>query len=281
MKRDTSAFEFRLELDSHANMPVVGKGAHVEYTGRTADVNAFSPNIATSQLPIVDAVVQYDCAHSGQSYLLIIRNDLYVPEMNNHLIPPFIMREAGIKVFDTPKIQLDDPGVSDHSIEFPDTNFRIPLSLNGMFSYLPTTKPTPQMLEDCDEVYVLTPSRWNPHDEAYAHNEAQMLDWQGNMIEPQYRQSILLADVQEDANIAAACHISHVESQTVINLLEQHNKVEHDSSGEPNLVPIEADEIASVLCHVNPLLTNEPLPQTQQQKCTESVSDCHWFHQCI
>ena len=99
MKRDTSAFEFRLELDSHANMPVVGKGAHVEYTGRTADVNAFSPNIATSQLPIVDAVVQYDCAHSGQSYLLIIRNALYVPEMNNHLIPPFIMREAGIKVF--------------------------------------------------------------------------------------------------------------------------------------------------------------------------------------
>ena len=128
-----------------------------------------------------------------------------------------------------------------------------------MFSYLPTTKPTPQMLEDCDEVYVLTPSRWNPHDEAYAHNEAQMLDWQGNMIEPQYRQSILLADVQEDADIAVACHIGHVESQTVINLLEQHNKVTHDSSGEPNLVPIEADEIASVLCHVNPLLTNESL----------------------
>ena len=52
--------EFRLELDSHANMPVVGKGAHVEYTGRTADVNAFSPQYDTAQLPIVDAVIQYD-----------------------------------------------------------------------------------------------------------------------------------------------------------------------------------------------------------------------------
>ena len=64
-------------------MPVVGKGAHVEYTGRTADVNAFSPNLDTSQLPIVDAVIQYDCTHSGQSYLIYICNDMYVREMNN------------------------------------------------------------------------------------------------------------------------------------------------------------------------------------------------------
>ena len=131
---DLPSTMFRLELDSHANMPVVGKGAHVEYTGKTADVNAFSPNIETSQLPIVNAVVQYDCAHSGNSCLIIIRNALYVPEMTNHLIPPFIMRENGIKVYDTPKIHLDDPNISDHSIEFPETNFQIPLSLHGMFS---------------------------------------------------------------------------------------------------------------------------------------------------
>ena len=49
--------EFRLELDSHANMSVVGKGAHVEYTGKTADVNAFSPQYDTAQIPIVDAII--------------------------------------------------------------------------------------------------------------------------------------------------------------------------------------------------------------------------------
>ena len=140
-------------------MPVVGKGAHVEYTDKTADVNAFSPKYETSQLPIVDAVIQDDCNHSGHSYLLIIRNALYVSEMNNYLIPPFIMREAGINVNDTPKIRVEDPGLLDHSIEFPETNFRIPLSLHGIFSYFPSTKPTPQMLEDCEEVYILTPSR--------------------------------------------------------------------------------------------------------------------------
>ena len=120
-------------------MPVGGKGAHVEYTRRTVDVNAFSPKYETSQPPIVDAVIQYDCNYSGQYYLLYIRNALYVPEMNNHLIPPFIMREAGINVNDTSKIHVKNPGKSDHSIDFPETNFRIPLSLHGTFSYLPIT----------------------------------------------------------------------------------------------------------------------------------------------
>ena len=146
--------------------------------------------------------------------------------MDNHLIPPFVMREVGIKVNDTSKIHIDDPIISDHSIEFPETNFRIPLSLHGIFSYLPTTKPSPQMLEDCEEVYVLTPSRWNPHDSAYAHNEAHMLDWQGEMVQSKDRQTILLSEVEEDAEISAACHIGHVESQAVIiflnNLLVLH-----------------------------------------------------------
>ena len=101
-ENDLPCTTFRIELDSHANMPVVGKGAHVEHTGKTGDVNAFSPNIETSQLPIVDAVVQHDCAHRCKSCLLIIRNALHAPEMTNHLTPPFIMREAGVKVCDTP-----------------------------------------------------------------------------------------------------------------------------------------------------------------------------------
>ena len=39
--------EFKLEIRSHTNIPVVGKGSYVEYTGITADVNAFSPKYET------------------------------------------------------------------------------------------------------------------------------------------------------------------------------------------------------------------------------------------
>ena len=107
---------FRLELDSHANMPAVGKGVHGDYIGNNVDFNAFSPTYETTSIPVVDAVIQYECDHSGISYLLISRNALYVPEMKNHLIPPLIMRECGITMSDTPKIHLYDPGISDHSI---------------------------------------------------------------------------------------------------------------------------------------------------------------------
>ena len=37
-------------------------------------------------------------------YLLSIRNVRYVPSMTNNLIPPFIMREAGLIVNDVPRI---------------------------------------------------------------------------------------------------------------------------------------------------------------------------------
>ena len=94
------------------------------------------------------------------------------------------MRESGITVNDTPKIHLDIPSISDHSIEFPETKLRISLSLHGMFQFVPMCKPTETMLEYCEEVYAITSSRWDPHDSAYTHKESQVLEQQGEMVEP-------------------------------------------------------------------------------------------------
>ena len=58
----------------------------------------------------------------SRSYILVLRNALHVPSMKNNLIPPFVMREAGIKVNDTPKIQTSNPTEEDHSIYFPDND---------------------------------------------------------------------------------------------------------------------------------------------------------------
>ena len=111
-------------------MPVVGCHAYIlSNTGRKADVNAFSPDFEPMTIPIVDAAVQYNCKFTGKSYLLIIHNALHVPSMENNLIPPFVMRETGISVDDTPKIHCDDPSVMNHSLFFKETGLRIPLSL--------------------------------------------------------------------------------------------------------------------------------------------------------
>ena len=54
------SFDSRTELDSHANMPVVGRHSFViSDTGKVADVQAFSPDHETMQIQIVDAAVRY------------------------------------------------------------------------------------------------------------------------------------------------------------------------------------------------------------------------------
>ena len=38
-----------------------------------------------------------------------------------------------------------------------------------------------QELEEPEDVYVLTPTTWNPHSDVYVINEESMLDLEGNM----------------------------------------------------------------------------------------------------
>ena len=183
--------ESRTELDSHANMVVFGKSCFVIHkTGRFADVNAFTPDIDTiKQIPIVDAALSYDCPYTMKTYLLVARNVLYMPSMTHNLIPPFIMREAGIKVNEVPKIHSDNPSVEDHSLYFEEDTLRVPLSLMGTFSYFVTRKPVEADLEGSEMVY-LTPDspQWNPHSDIYARNEETFLDWQGNLIDRKHRE---------------------------------------------------------------------------------------------
>ena len=124
----------RTELDSHANMPVVGRHAYViSDTGRVADVSPFTPDYSSMQIRVVDAAVQYDRQYTGKSYILVIRNALHVPSMKHNLLSPFVLRQVGIVVKETPKMHVDEPTAEDHSMTFPETGVRIPLSFYGEY----------------------------------------------------------------------------------------------------------------------------------------------------
>ena len=183
--QDDSIHEFRTELDSHANMAVMGKNAAVvAKTNKTVNVKAFSSECnELEEVPIVDAVVKWICPHTGSSYLLLFRNALYIPSMTNNLVPPFLLREAGLIVNEVPKIHMTSPEIKDHSIYIPDKDLRITLSLMGVFSYLPTSKPTDQELEDTEDIIPCTPVTWDPHNDVYSRNEQNMLDYDGNVVE--------------------------------------------------------------------------------------------------
>lgn len=77
----------RTDLDSHANMPVVGRNVYIlSDTGETALVAPYSPDYEPKELPIVKAAVLYSCPYTGQDIVLIIQQALHVPSMKNNLI---------------------------------------------------------------------------------------------------------------------------------------------------------------------------------------------------
>ena len=50
---------------------VIGSSAYIiSESGESAEVNAFSPDYATRDIPIVDAALQYESPYDGTTYIL-------------------------------------------------------------------------------------------------------------------------------------------------------------------------------------------------------------------
>ena len=74
--------------------------------------------------------------------------------MNHNLLLPFILRQGGIVVNDIAKIHCTDPTSDDHYIMFPQTDLRIPLKLNGIFSYFKSRKLLPCELYANNKIFI-------------------------------------------------------------------------------------------------------------------------------
>ena len=178
------------ELDSHANMVVLGRNSFIfESTGKTCNVKPFSEEIGVAEdVPIVDGAIAYDDPITGKTYILLVRNALYIQSMSHNLIPPFIMRMRGVIVNDIPKIHCKEPTVRDHAICFEDIDLRIQLRLQGIFSVFHHRAPTTDELQQCDKVFMTPDSAsWNPHCDSFSRNEESMIDYDGNIAQPSRR----------------------------------------------------------------------------------------------
>ena len=102
----------RSELDSHVNMVVLGKDSFPfeSVQDQTCDVIPFDPSLGTSQkIPIIDGALTYDCPFRHETFVLVFHNTLHIPHLDHSLIPPFILREAGLVVNEKAKIHTDNP----------------------------------------------------------------------------------------------------------------------------------------------------------------------------
>ena len=168
-------------------------------SGDTVDVAPFTPDYKPISVELVDAALNYECPYSDETKILIISRGLHVPSMTHNLLPPFMLREAGITINEVLKIHVPSPTEEHHAITFQETNFQISLSLHGTCSYFSTSKPGIKELEEPEDVYVLTPTIWNPHSDAYVINEESMLDWEGNMRnEKDHEKRVVMEDIPSE-----------------------------------------------------------------------------------
>ena len=126
-----------------------------EFYGKSYNVDPFN-NILGSvkDIQITDADIDYYCPYSHEFYILICRNSLYLPNMEYNLLPPFIMREIGSTVNDTPKIHCTDITSKDHCITFSKIDMKIPLHINSTFYIFHKMRPTADEIQSCEKILI-------------------------------------------------------------------------------------------------------------------------------
>ena len=149
-----------------------------------------------------------------------------------------------------------DPTVDDHAIYFKEGNFRIPLSLRGIFSCFPSRKPSLDSMLNNDNVYLLTPAQCNTHSSAYAENEAKMLDWQGEIISPQHRRQIVIKDIIGSIQHENEPEISDLEHRVIE---ESYKIVDEEIFPIYEKVPVECDDVYCTMMGIDPVLDDSTL----------------------
>ena len=152
----------RCEMDSHADTCVAGSNCVVlEYTGRTAEVEAYSPDYPSKTIPIATVATAYDCPSSGATFVLIINEALYFGDsLHFTLLSPNQLRDNDLHVDERHRQHAPD---SIFGIFVPSTPLRIPFSLDGVIAGFETRPPTQQELDDTTLHIELTSDvEWTP-----------------------------------------------------------------------------------------------------------------------
>ena len=88
----------------------------------------------------------------------------------------------------TPRIHVNELTLETHSIIDRESGLRIPLHLDGIFSYFPTRALNEDEMEDLGQykaVFLFPDAEfWDPYKESYAINEDSYLYSRGGMVYP-------------------------------------------------------------------------------------------------
>lgn len=163
------------ELDSHADTCCLGHACTIiARHSQTVSVEPFDPSLGhIDDIAIVDAAIAFDHPETKQTWILVFRQALYIPNLDCHLLCPMQMRLHGLIVNDVPSFipgRPSDP--KPHCLYDTASELLIPLRLRGVISYFPTRVPTADELRQCYTVYMTADSPvWDPHTSQFMQME--------------------------------------------------------------------------------------------------------------
>ena len=168
----------RCEMDSHADTCVAGANCVVlELTGRTAEVEAYSPDYPSKKIPIATVATAYDCPSSGATYVLIINEALYFGDsLSFSLLSPNQLRDNDVHVDERHRQYAQD---SIFGILVPSEPLRIPFTLDGVIAGFDMRPPTQDELDNTAlHVELTSDVEWIPHTfaDSLAEEEHQIID---------------------------------------------------------------------------------------------------------
>ena len=147
------------EMDSHADTIVAGKNCVVlQYTGKECDVSPYRDDYKSIRnVPIVHAATAWQSSHTGQTYILVLNEALWMGDQIDHtLINPNQLRHFGTKVQDDPT------SLSPLSIITEDNEFCMELAMDGTIVYANTHTPSSVELETCPHIQLSSSYPWDP-----------------------------------------------------------------------------------------------------------------------
>ena len=143
-----------IELDSHADSIVAGANCCImHYTSRECDVSPYRDDYASiKNVPIVQAATAYQSHYTGQVYILILNEALWMGDSMKHtLINPNQLRHYGVKVQDNPC------SVEPIHIMTEDSSFNLELKMRGTTIFADTFTPSEKELHDCPHIIMSSP----------------------------------------------------------------------------------------------------------------------------
>ena len=182
-----------VELDSHADMCVVGNNCLVIYDyNRLVNVYSYNPKDDHRRDKTVDATVDYQDPQSSQKFILMINQAISNDGLDNHILYPMQCHQNGVQISEVLKFLAENLSETIHAIELVhpfDAAYPLIISLwsSGVTSYFDMYFPSVSEYENDDIPKThLTAEEppWAPSTSEYSERETCMTNHQGQKSIP-------------------------------------------------------------------------------------------------